>query len=163
MAEITLEIGETLGQSVRVPGDERQRLMEVVRKRLKGRCEVVEEVGCGDTSIVFKGKQGMRDCAVKVLVSGGVSSGERKNLKKLLDKAACLTDPAFIRLHDVIVDGDPICIVSEYVTRRTLSHVLHQQGRLSSDEVISYVAQLARALDEAHQHGLPRRKLLPSN
>ena len=71
--------------------------------------------------------------------------------------------PDFIRLHDYVVDDDPISIVSEYVTGRTLSHVLHQQGRLPPDEVISYVRQLARALDEAHQHKLSRRKLLPSN
>jgi hypothetical protein len=154
MSQIALQIGEKLGQSVRVTGDARQRLMEVVRERLKGRCEVLEEIGCGDTSIVFKGRHGLRECAVKVLVSGGVSSGERENLKALLDEAAHLTDPAFIRVHDLVLDDDLTCIVSEYIRGRTLSHVLHQHNRLAPDEVISYVRQLARALDEAHKHGL---------
>ena len=45
----------------------------------------------------------------------------------------------------------------------TLSHVLNQHKSLPPDAVVSYVRQLARALDEAHQHGLSRRKLLPSN
>src|SRR5262249_16491066 len=127
-----------------------------------GRFEVLEEVGYGDTSIVFRGRQGLRDCAVKVMVSGKLSPGERKNLKELLGKAACLTNPAFIRVYDVL-DDDPICILSEYVTGRTLSHVLHQPDPLPPDEVISYVSQLARALDEAHQLGLLRHRLLPSN
>ena len=163
MSEIALQIGERLGQSVRVAGDARQRLMEDVRERLKGRYEVLEEIGCGDSSIVFRGRQGLRECAVKVLVSRDVSSSERDNLRALLDKAAHLTDPAYIRVHDVVSDRDPICIVSEYATGRTLSHVLHEHGRLPPDEVISYVSQLARALDEAQQQGIPRHRLLPSN
>jgi len=134
---------------------------------LRGRSiEVLGEIGCGDTSIVFKGRQGLRELAIKVLVSGGISSGERKNLQELLDKAAKLTDPAFIKVHDVVLEDDLTCIVSEYVSGgRTLAHVMHQRNRLPipPDEVILYVRQLARALDEAHQHGLSRSKLLPSN
>jgi serine/threonine protein kinase len=163
MSQIADKIGETLGQSVRVVGDERQRLMEQVRQRLKGRFEVIEEIGCGNTSIVFRGRQGLRDVAIKVLVSGDVSFGERATLRAFLHDAASLRDPAFIRVQDVFLDGDPICIVSEHVTGTTLSHVLNQRKRLPPDEVVSYVRQLARALDEAHQRGLSRRKLLPSN
>jgi serine/threonine protein kinase len=163
MSQIAQDIGEKLGQSVRVVGDERQQLMEKVRARLKGRFDVIEEVGCGDTSIVFRGRQGLRDRAIKVLVSGGVSLSERKTLGAFLHDAASLRDPAYIRVQDAFLDGDPICIISEYVTGATLSHVLHQRDRLSPDEVISYIRQLARALDEAHQNGISRSKLLPSN
>ena len=163
MSQIALDIGEKLGQSVRVVSDARQQLMENVRERLKRRFEVIEEIGCGDTSIVFRGRQGLRDFAIKVLVSGGVSPSERETLRAFLRGAACLRDPAFIRVHDVFLDSDPICIVSEYVMGTTLSHALHQHNRLPPNEVVSYVRQLARALDEAHQHGLSRRKLLPSN
>ena len=164
MSQIALDIGEKLGQSVRVVGDERQKLMEVVRERLNGRFEVIEEIGCGDTSIVFRGRQGgLRDVAIKVLVSGDVSPRERETLKAFLGVAACLRDPAYIRVLEVFLDSDPICIVSEHVTGTTLSHALHQRNCLPPDEVASYVGQLARALDEAHQRGLSRRKLLPSN
>jgi serine/threonine protein kinase len=163
MSQIALDIGEKLGQSVRVVGDARQKLMEDVRERLKGRFEVIEEIGCGDTSIVFRGRQGLRDFAIKVLVSGAVSRSERETLSAFLRDAACLRDPAFIRVQDVFLDSDPICIVSEYVMGTTLSHVLHQHNCLPPNEVISYIRQLAQALDEAHQHGLSRRKLLPSN
>ena len=164
MSEIVLKIGQNLGQSVRVTGDDRQSLMESVRERLKSRnYEVLEEIGCGDTSIVFRGRQGFRECAVKVLVNGNHSSRERENLQAFLHKAAQLKDPAFIRVRDVVSDRDPICIISEYVNGRTISHVLNQQLRLPPDEVISYVRQLARALHEAHQIGLSRRRLLPSN
>jgi serine/threonine protein kinase len=163
MSEITLDIGEKLGQSVRVAGDARQQVLEEVRQRLGGRIEVLEEIGSGDTSIVFKGRHGLRECAVKVLVSGGFSSGERERLRAVLDKAARLMDPAYIKVQDALLDGDPICIVGEYVVGRTLAHVLHQRRRLPPDDVISYVRQLARALAEAHQHGLARHRLLPSN
>jgi serine/threonine protein kinase len=164
MSQIAMDIGEKLGQSVRVVGDARLQLMEDVRGRLKGRYEDIEEIGCGDTSIVFRGRQGLRDFGIKVLVSGGVSPSERETLRTLLRDAACLTDPAYIRVQDVFLNGDPICIVSEYITGTTLSHALHQRNRgLPPDEVVSYVRQLARALDEAHDKGLSLRKLLPSN
>src|SRR6516225_9481116 len=71
--------------------------------------------------------------------------------------------PGFYQNRRCISDSDPICIVSEYVMGTTLSHVLNQHKSLPPDAVVSYVRQLARALDEAHQHGLSRRKLLPSN
>jgi hypothetical protein len=166
MSQIALDIGEKLGQSVRVVGDARQQLMENVRERLKGRFEVIEEIGCGDTSIVFRGRQGLRDFAIKVLVSGGVSPSERETLRALLRDAACLRDPAYIRIQDVFLDSDPICIVSEYVMGTTLSHVLHQRNRLPPDE-----APLVRAVDavlhplEVGQHVLvapaPRAEPLP--
>jgi serine/threonine protein kinase len=168
ISDIATQIGQMLGQAVRMPGDSRQHLKEHVRQQLqKSRYdfEVLEEIGSGDTSIVYKGQQGMREYAVKVLVSGSVSSGERDNLEELLRKAARLTDPAFIRIHDEVLEGEPICIVGEYVTGRTLTHVLHQRPnhRLPPDEVILYVRQLARALNEAHEQGLSRLRLLPSN
>jgi serine/threonine protein kinase len=164
LSDLAGEILGMLGQSVRIGGDARQRLMEDVKQRLGGRFEALQEISCGDTSIVFKGRQGLREYAVKVLTSGGVSSGERDTLQNLVDEAAKLVDPAYIKVHEAFLDGDPICIVSEYVMERPLSHVLHDQSDgLSPSDVILYIKQLARALQEAHEHKLFRRKLLPSN
>ena len=167
MSAIALEINQKLGQSVRVPGDARQSLVEKVRQRLlEIGVDVVEEIGCGDTSIVFKGRQGFREYAVKVLVNGGVSASERKDLKERLQKISNLDDPAYIKIHNALleVDRDPICIICEYVREsRPLDHVLNQCRGLPPHDVILYVRQLARALKEAHDHGLYRRKLLPSN
>ena len=101
---------------------------------------------------------------MKALVSGGVSESERKNLRLLLTKASKLRDPAYIKVQDAELEKEPICVISEYVRdSRTLSHVLHQRGGLPPHDVISYIRQLARALDEAQYHGLSRRRLLPSN
>ena len=163
MSQIALDIGEKLGQSVRLVDNARQQQMKDVGERLKDGFKVIEEIGCGDTSIVFKGQQGLRQIAIKVLVSGAVSLSERETLRALFARCCALRDPAYIRIQDILLEGDPICIITEYVMGTTLSHALHQRNRLPPDEVVSYVRQLARALDEAHQHGLSRRKLLPSN
>jgi serine/threonine protein kinase len=165
MSEIALRIGEKLGQSVRIAGDARQTLIERVRQLLRElRVEILEEIGCGDTSLVFKGRQGLREYAIKVLVNGGVSASERANLKARLELVANLRDPAYIKIQDALLDEDPICIICEYAREaRPLDHVLNQRGRLPPDDVISYVRQLARALKEAHEQNLSRRRLLPSN
>jgi serine/threonine protein kinase len=165
MSEIVLKINEKLGQSVRIAGDARQSLVERVGQLLRElRVKILEEVGCGDTSIVLKGRQGLRDYAVKVLVNGGVSASERNSLKTRLDTVSNLRDPAYIKIEDALLDDDPICLICEYVREaRPLDHVLNQRGRLAPDDVISYIRQLARALKEAHEQDLSRRKLLPSN
>jgi serine/threonine protein kinase len=167
MSAIAVEIGQKLGQSVRMAGDARQSLVEQVRQRLlEIGVEILEEIGCGDTSIVFKGRQGFREYAVKVLVNGGVSAAERKDLKARLQTIANLDDPAYIKMRDALLEPDrePICVISEYIRdARPLDHVLNQCRGLPPYDVILYVRQLARALKEAHDHSLCRRKLVPSN
>jgi serine/threonine protein kinase len=165
MSEIAIRIGEKLGQSVRIAGDARQTLIERVRQLLRElRIEILEEIGCGDTSLVLKGRQGLREYAIKVLVNGGLSASERANLKARLELVANLRDPAYLRIQDALLDNDPICIICEHARdARPLDHVLNQRGRLPPDDVISHIRQLARALKEAHEQDLSRRRLLPSN
>src|SRR5262245_49443961 len=105
MSAIALDIGQKLGQSVCMADDARQRLVEQVRQRLRDiGMEIIEEIGCGDTSIVFKAQQGFREYAVKILVNGGLSASERKSLKDLLQTIAKLDDPAYIKIRDALLE-----------------------------------------------------------
>ncbi|MGH6918625.1 MAG: protein kinase domain-containing protein [Geminicoccaceae bacterium] len=165
ISDIAVDIGQKLGQSVRIAGDARQRLIERVAQLLRDRrVEILEEIGCGDTSMVFRARQGLREYAVKAVVGGDISASERAHLRALVDKVTALKESAYIKVQDALLDDEPICIVCEYIPNSmTLSHVLHQHGGLPPHDVVSHVRQLARALGEAHEHGLTYRKLLPSN
>jgi tRNA A-37 threonylcarbamoyl transferase component Bud32 len=76
---------------------------------------------------------------------------------------AQLRHPNIITIHDFgDQDGLPF-IVMEYLTGETLSHILAKQERLSFDEGLPLLQDLAFALDYAHQQGVIHRDIKPSN
>ncbi len=59
-------------------------------------------------------------------------------------------------------DGQPY-IVMELLEGETLSKRLHRDGTLSPALTVRFLAQVARALDKAHQMGIVHRDLKPDN
>jgi len=76
---------------------------------------------------------------------------------------AQLRHPNIITIHDYgDQDGLPF-IVMEYLTGETLSQVLEKRERLSLDEALPLLQDLASALDYAHGQGVIHRDIKPSN
>lgn len=76
---------------------------------------------------------------------------------------AQLRHPNIITIHDYgEQDGFPY-IVMEYLTGETLSQILARCGRLSLEEALPLLEDLASALDCAHGQGVIHRDIKPSN
>ncbi|MFT3891952.1 MAG: serine/threonine-protein kinase [Anaerolineales bacterium] len=76
---------------------------------------------------------------------------------------AQLRHPNIITIHDFgEQDGLPY-IVMEYLTGETLSQILAKQERLSLEESLPLLQELASALDYAHGLGVIHRDIKPSN
>jgi serine/threonine-protein kinase len=76
---------------------------------------------------------------------------------------AQLRHPNIITIHDFgEKDGVPY-IVMEYLTGKSLSQILSERGRLSLDEALPLLQDLASALDYAHAQGIIHRDIKPSN
>ena len=146
----------------RMPPVEKQARHEQV---LGGRYRLARRVGSGGMASVYEGEDihlGRR-VAIKVLHpqyeadAGAVSRFERE-----ARSVARLVHPGIVAVYDVGYDGDRHFIVMEYVEGQSVKELL-RGGPLSVDRTIDVGAQVARALDYAHQLGVVHRDVKPHN
>ena len=76
--------------------------------------------------------------------------------------AASLRHPAFIQIYSLEDDGNSKSIVMELVGGKTL-HQLLSTTRLTRDQILDIVCQLADAMAQAHAAGLIHGDLKPAN
>lgn len=76
--------------------------------------------------------------------------------------AASLKHPAFVKVFAIEEEGDSQSIVMELVPGHTLKQLL-QQEKVSEQQAINIINQVAEAMQEAHASGLIHGDLKPSN
>ena len=145
------------------------------RRLLAGRYEVGELIGRGGMADVHLGYDTRlgREVAVKILRSE--LARDRSFLMRFrreAQSAASLNHPNIVAVFDSgeeSVGGDggaPVSvpfIVMEYVRGRTLRDVLAEDGPLDPFEAGRVMAQVLRALDYSHDHGIIHRDIKPAN
>ncbi|MAG93275.1 MAG: hypothetical protein CMJ48_05945, partial [Planctomycetaceae bacterium] len=77
-------------------------------------------------------------------------------------RAASLRHRSIVSVYDVERDGETLCIVSEFVDGQTLAHRLYRE-RVSQDEAIAIVIEIAEALHHAHTNDIVHRDVKPAN
>ncbi|MFZ6721868.1 protein kinase domain-containing protein [Undibacterium sp. Ji49W] len=76
--------------------------------------------------------------------------------------AASLKHPAFVKVFAIEEEGDSQSIVMELVPGHTLKQLLRQE-KVSEQQAINIINQVAEAMQEAHASGLIHGDLKPSN
>jgi len=145
------------------------------RRLLAGRYEVGELIGRGgmaDVHLGFDTRLG-REVAIKILRSE--LARDRSFLMRFrreAQSAASLNHPNIVAVFDSgeesVSDlrGAPVSvpfIVMEYVRGHTLRDVLSEDGPLDPFETGRIMAQVLRALDYSHDHGIIHRDIKPAN
>ncbi len=131
-----------------------------------GKYQILGEIGRGGMAIVYKafdpGLQ--RYVALKVL-SPRLASEENvmRRFEREATTAANLKHPNIVMIYDVSSADGYHFIVMELLEGRTLREEIRATGALPPARVAPIVAQLASALDYAHQQGLVHRDVKPSN
>jgi len=93
-----------------------------------------------------------RRVAVKVLPQNRVGDASYLERFRLEARAvAKLDDPNIVRAYDIDNEGNIHYIVMEYVDGQDLHQIVSQQGPLDYDVAADYIAQVASALQHAHQ------------
>jgi WD40 repeat protein/tetratricopeptide (TPR) repeat protein/tRNA A-37 threonylcarbamoyl transferase component Bud32 len=127
--------------------------------------EILEEVGRGGSSVVYRARQARpaRVVALKVLLAGGHSDAERRaRFLAEADAFARLRHPNIVQIHQVgIHDGLPF-LALEYVDGGNLAQKLNGTP-LPPRAAADLLAQLAEAVEFAHRSGVVHRDLKPSN
>jgi eukaryotic-like serine/threonine-protein kinase len=101
-----------------------------------------------------------RTVAIKCIKQTARNAGH--NLLREARLAAGLRHPAFVKIHTIEEENDDQSIVMEFIDGPTLRQLI-DRGHVQSGDVIGIVAQLAQAMQTAHEMQLVHGDLKPAN
>ena len=133
---------------------------------LAERYTVLQVVGSGATSVVYKATDTLANEVVALKVIRQVTTGSDRALegfRRELALARKLTHPNVIRIHDIGMDGRLFYIVMEFIDGQTLAELLAEKGRLDPPQFFRIFHQFAEALGWIHQRNIVHRDVKPSN
>ena len=133
---------------------------------LQGRYEIIEKIGSGGMSNVFRAKDLKlgRAVAIKVLKEEFCSDAEFvEKFKREAQAAAGLLGENIVNIYDVVDEGKYHFIVMELVDGITLKEYIKIKGKLDITEGVSIAIQVAKALKPAHAQHIVHRDIKPQN
>lgn len=130
-----------------------------------GHYRLQEKIGQGGMGIVFRAhdERLRRDVALKILHPG--TFGDESARKRFRGEALTLSKlnhPNIASVYDFDTQDGVDFLVMELVAGHTLHDCIHGKP-LSEAEVIDLGAQMAAALQDAHEHGIVHGDLKPNN
>ncbi|MBX9671207.1 MAG: serine/threonine protein kinase, partial [Candidatus Obscuribacterales bacterium] len=136
------------------------------------RYEVLEEIGCGGMSRVYKAHDKKQDRLVAVKILHAHLLSENKIKKKKPEKRFQQEFKATVALahlnivavidHGETPEGLPF-MVMEYIDGPSLEQIFKHQGRLRLSHFMTIFYQVCSALSHAHIRGVIHRDVKPSN
>ncbi len=141
--------------------------MNLEGKLLGNRYEMIEKVGNGGMSTVYKAMDKVlkRYVAVKILRDEFTTDEEFiKRFEAEAQSAARLTDANIVSIYDVGVEGNLYYIVMELIQGKTLKEIIiEERGPLPWKWSINVAIQIASALETAHRNNIIHRDIKPHN
>ena len=144
-------------------------LMKINNKnenKLAGRYEVIEQIGIGGMSYVYKAYDVRRKKIVAIKMLKEELSIDEDFVKKFKSEALACKDirhKNVISAYDVIDEENLHYIVMEYLEGTTLNKYINDKGRLSNEETINISIQIAKGIKAAHDKGIIHRDIKPQN
>ncbi|MFV1959693.1 MAG: serine/threonine-protein kinase, partial [Planctomycetota bacterium] len=135
------------------------------RERIAG-FQILELLGRGAMGSVYKAKQLSLDRTVALKVLDPELARDEAYVERFMREAravARLSHTNLISGIDVGDDQGVKYLAMEYADGVTLARILHRGGALDEERALGVAAQLARALDYAHKHGMVHGSVRPEN
>lgn len=133
---------------------------------LSNRYEIIEKIGSGGMSIVYKAKCNKleRFVAVKVLREEYCMDEQFvRKFKVEAQAAASLSHHNIVNIYDVGNDKKIYYIIMEYLEGITLKEYIRKNAPLSDKETIKIASAIVSALDHAHANHIIHRDIKPQN
>src|SRR5262245_18177275 len=133
--------------------------------RQLGAFTIESKLGAGGMGEVYRAHDAKlgRDVAIKMLPAAWVLDPDRRaRFDREARSLAALNHPNIGAIYGVEDVGDTRALILELVDGPTLAERL-EAGALSTKDALAIAAQIADALDAAHQTGIVHRDLKPSN
>ena len=133
---------------------------------LKGRYEILREIGRGGYSIVYQARDRDvgGDVAVKLLVPPPATAHlARERLRREVHAVRGLSHANIVAVYDLLDEEPWSFIVMEYVAGSDLHVRVRDRGPLSAEETVRVGRDVAAALGAAHRRGILHRDVKPQN
>ncbi|HYO26588.1 MAG TPA: serine/threonine-protein kinase, partial [Lacipirellulaceae bacterium] len=127
--------------------------------------EISREIARGGMGVVYEARQTSlnRAVAVKLILHGALASpADRRRFAAEAAAAAGLKHPNIVVIHEVGEHAGQPYFSMEYVPGENLSRII-RRALPAPAQAAHYVAEVARAVQYAHDHGVLHRDIKPSN
>lgn len=126
----------------------------------------IEKLGAGAMATVWKAKQISLNRTVAVKILPKKFSTNKQFIERFYAEgraAAQLNHPNIVQAYDVGKAGELYYFVMEFVDGSTVYDEIAKRKRVSEDDAVQVVIQVAEALQHAHEKGLIHRDVKPKN
>lgn len=133
---------------------------------IQNRYEIVEEVGSGGMSVVYKAKCHVLNRYVAIKVLKPEFADDKSFVSKFrieAQSAAGLSHPNIVNVFDVGEENGFHYIVMELVEGITLKEYIQQNGRLPYATALNFITQICSGIEVAHEHHTIHRDIKPQN
>jgi serine/threonine-protein kinase len=133
---------------------------------IAGRYELLELIGRGGMSSVWKAHDGLLDRVVAIKALHEQFTHDEEYVERFRREArsvAQLSHPNIVTVIDRGEEDGRQYIVFEYVEGENLKELINRTGRLPVRDALTIALQMARALGFAHDRGLIHRDVKPQN
>jgi Tfp pilus assembly protein PilF len=128
-----------------------------------GKYELLGEVARGGMGIVYRARDDAgRVVALKVMLEADDDEIRLKRFEHEAELAAALDHPHIVSIHDAgRIDGIPY-FTMDLIEGKTLDDLFEGEG-IDRDVAFKAIAEVAHAIDHAHERGIVHRDLKPGN
>lgn len=144
--------------------------VDAERARARGvlgdRYEILEQIGHGGMSRVFRGRERVtsRPVAIKMLaLRYSASLADRERFRREARIAATTRHPNVVSCLEFARTGSTVIAVMEFIDGPTLAQRLDAEGALSPAEALGLLAPLAGALERLHESRVVHLDVKPAN
>ena len=133
---------------------------------LQNRYEILEQIGCGGMSYVYRAHCHTlnRQVAIKVLREEFArDEAFVAKFKMEAQAAALLSHPNIVNVYDVVDEEKLHYIVMELIEGITLKQYIERKGRLEQREAVGIALQVAQGIAAAHEKNIIHRDIKPQN
>jgi serine/threonine protein kinase/class 3 adenylate cyclase len=131
-----------------------------------GRFRLLEKLGEGGMGAVYRAEDPLDDSTVAIKVLRPDFAARPGALERFHKEARLLAEvnnPFVANLLEVNEDDGIHYLVMEFVAGQALDQFLAERGRLEERAALTLIADVARALVDAHQRGIVHRDIKPEN
>jgi serine/threonine protein kinase len=137
-----------------------------IQSAISGKYKIRREVGKGGMAVVYEAEDLALDrrVALKFLLPDFAQDDEvLERFRREGVVASKLEHPAIVPIYSIARADRFWYIVMKFIDGQNLKQILRQEGKLSLQDAIGYLAPIAEALDYAHENGVVHRDIKSSN